>query len=139
MIVIVLQIGVKENTLNICCLVSCDVVHFDQVRSTMTEDSRTIPLDEEISDIADFFKVFGDSTRLKILFLLDVQGELPVNAIAETLGMQQSTISQQLKLLRASRLVRHRKEGRSIHYSLNDNHIARILTLGVEHYEETLG
>jgi DNA-binding transcriptional ArsR family regulator len=105
----------------------------------MTEDSRTIPLDEEISDIADFFKVFGDSTRLKILFLLDVQGELPVNAIAETLGMQQSTISQQLKLLRASRLVRHRKEGRSIHYSLNDNHIARILTLGVEHYEETLG
>lgn len=98
----------------------------------------TIPLDEEVSDIADFFKVFGDSTRLKILFLLE-QGELPVHTIAETLGMQQSTISQQLKLLRASRLVRHRKDGRSIHYSLNDDHIARILSMGVEHYEETLG
>ena len=98
----------------------------------------TIPLDEEVSDIADFFKVFGDSTRLKILFLLE-QGELPVHTIAETLGMQQSTLSQQLKLLRASRLVRHRKDGRSIHYSLNDDHIARILSMGVEHYEETLG
>ena len=75
----------------------------------------------------------------KILFLLDHSGELPVNSIAEALGMQQSTISQQLKLLRASRLVRHRKEGRSIHYSLNDDHIATILTLGVEHYEEILG
>ena len=105
---------------------------------SMGNDSM-IPLDEEVSDIADFFKVFGDSTRLKILFLLDHSGELPVNSIAEALGMQQSTISQQLKLLRASRLVRHRKEGRSIHYSLNDDHIATILTLGVEHYEETLG
>lgn len=104
----------------------------------MSQNVRTIPLDEEISDIADFFKVFGDSTRLKILFLLE-QGELPVHAIAETLDMQQSTISQQLKLLRASRLVRHRKEGRHIHYRLNDDHIARILSLGVEHYEETLG
>ena len=104
----------------------------------MSDDLRTIPLEEEISDIADFFQVFGDSTRLKILFLLE-QGELPVHAIAETLGMQQSTISQQLKLLRASRLVRHRKEGRNIHYRLNDDHIAKILTLGVEHYEETLG
>ena len=104
----------------------------------ITEKTSSIPLDEEVSDIADFFKVFGDSTRLKILFLLE-RGELPVHTIAETLGMQQSTISQQLKLLRASRLVRHRKDGRSIHYSLNDDHIARILSLGVEHYEETLG
>ena len=104
----------------------------------MIEEDRSIPLDEEISDIADFFKVFGDSTRLKILFLLE-QGELPVHMIAETLGMQQSTISQQLKLLRASRLVRHRKEGRSIHYRLNDDHIAKILSMGVEHYGETLG
>lgn len=102
------------------------------------DDAALLPLDEEVSDIADFFKVFGDATRLKILFLLET-GELPVNAIAERLGMQQSTISQQLKLLRASRLVRHRKEGRSIHYRLNDDHIARILSLGVEHHEETLG
>ncbi|MFA5467634.1 MAG: metalloregulator ArsR/SmtB family transcription factor [Sphaerochaetaceae bacterium] len=93
-------------------------------------------LDEEITDIADFFKVFGDATRLKILFLLK-QGELSVNNIAEKLQMNQSTISQQLKLLRVSRLVRHRKEGRKIFYSLDDAHIEKILKLGVEHYEET--
>ena len=58
--------------------------------------------------------------------------------IASALGMQQSTISQQLKLLRASRLVAHRKEGRSIFYRLNDDHIVKILSMGVEHYEETL-
>jgi DNA-binding transcriptional ArsR family regulator len=96
-----------------------------------------IPLDEEVSDIADFFKVFGDATRLKILFLLE-KGELPVQAIADALGMQQSTISQQLKLLRTSRLVRHRKQGRSIFYRLNDDHIAAILSLGLEHHGETL-
>jgi len=96
-----------------------------------------IPLDEEVSDIADFFKVFGDATRLKILFLLE-KGELPVQAIADAIGMQQSTISQQLKLLRTTRLVRHRKQGRSIFYRLNDDHIATILSLGMEHYAETL-
>jgi DNA-binding transcriptional ArsR family regulator len=95
----------------------------------------SIPLDEEVVDIAEFFKVFGDPTRLKILFLLE-QGELGVNAITDTLGMQQSTISQQLKLLRARRLVRFRKEGRNVLYRLNDEHIQRILALGMEHYEE---
>ena len=103
----------------------------------MNKEEHLIPLDEEVSYIADFFKVFGDSTRLKILFLLE-HGELPVNSIASALGMQQSTISQQLKLLRASRLVAHRKEGRSIFYRLNDDHIVKILSMGVEHYEETL-
>ncbi|WP_320130415.1 metalloregulator ArsR/SmtB family transcription factor [uncultured Sphaerochaeta sp.] len=95
----------------------------------------SIPLDEEVVDIAEFFKVFGDPTRLKILFLLE-QGELGVNTISETLNMQQSTISQQLKLLRARRLVRFRKEGRNVLYRLNDEHIHRILALGMEHYEE---
>ncbi|AEV28515.1 putative transcriptional regulator [Sphaerochaeta pleomorpha str. Grapes] len=94
-----------------------------------------IPLEEEIVDIAEFFKVFGDPTRLKILFLLE-KGELGVNTISESLGMQQSTISQQLKLLRARRLVRFRKEGRNVVYRLNDEHIHSILALGMEHYEE---
>ena len=94
-----------------------------------------LPLDEETVDIAEFFKVFGDPTRLKILFLLE-QGERGVNSISEELGMQQSTISQQLKLLRARRLVRFRKDGRNVLYRLNDEHIHTILALGVEHYEE---
>ncbi|MBJ2357239.1 helix-turn-helix transcriptional regulator [Sphaerochaeta sp. S2] len=96
-----------------------------------------LPLDEEIVDIADFFKVFGDPTRLKILFLLE-QGERGVNAISEELNMQQSTISQQLKLLRARRLVRFRKDGRNVLYRLNDEHIHDILAMGIEHYQELL-
>ena len=97
----------------------------------------TMPLEEEIVDIADFFKVFGDPTRLKILFLLE-KGERGVNSISEELGMQQSTISQQLKLLRARRLVRFRKDGRNVLYRLNDEHIHDILALGIEHYSELL-
>ena len=98
-------------------------------------DELTLPLEEETVDIADFFKVFGDPTRLKILCLRE-QGERGVNSICEELGMQQSTISQQLKLLRARRLVRFRKDGRNVLYRLNDEHIHDILALGIEHYQE---
>ena len=94
--------------------------------------------DEEISDISDFFKVFGDSTRLRILYFLN-HGESNVNGISSELGISQSTVSQHLKLLRVSRLVSWRKEGKSIIYKLNDDHISRILAMGLEHYEETLG
>ncbi len=94
--------------------------------------------DEEIVDIADFFKVFADATRLRILYLLDQIGESSVGFIADSLSMSQSAISQQLKILRASRLVRFRKDGRSIIYRLSDEHIHKILTLGFEHYEELL-
>ncbi len=96
-----------------------------------------LPVDDEISDIADFFKVFGDPTRLKILYLLE-NGEANVNTISSTLGISQSVASQHLKLLRVARLVRFRKEGKNAIYSLNDDHIAKIIQLGSEHYEETL-
>lgn len=94
--------------------------------------------DEEIVDISDFFKVFGDPTRLRLLILLDENVEMGVGAIADALSMSQSAISQQLKVLRSSRLVKFRKEGRSAIYRLSDDHIHRILTLGIEHYEELL-
>ena len=94
--------------------------------------------DEEIMDVSDFFKVFGDPTRLRLLILLDMNGEMGVGAIADALSMSQSAISQQLKVLRSSRLVKFRKEGRSAIYRLSDDHIHRILTLGIEHYEELL-
>jgi ArsR family transcriptional regulator, lead/cadmium/zinc/bismuth-responsive transcriptional repressor len=95
--------------------------------------------DEEIVDMADFFKVFGDPTRLRILFDLWQKGEVAVNTISEDLSISQSAVSQQLKLLRASRLVRFRKDGRSILYRLSDDHITKILQLGLEHYDELLG
>lgn len=91
--------------------------------------------DDDIIDMADFFKVFGDSTRLKILFLLD-GCDCGVGDIAKRLDMSQSAISQQLKILRASRLVKFKKDGRNIIYRLSDEHIHRILALGAEHYEE---
>jgi ArsR family transcriptional regulator, lead/cadmium/zinc/bismuth-responsive transcriptional repressor len=93
--------------------------------------------EEEIVDIADFFKVFGEPTRLKILYMLEA-GEASVNAISSSLGISQSVTSQHLKLLRVARLVRWRKDGKNVIYALNDDHIARILSLGTEHYEETM-
>ena len=93
--------------------------------------------DEELSDIADFFKVFGDPTRLKILFML-ANGEANVNTISSSLGISQSVTSQHLKLLRVARLVSYRKDGKNVIYKLNDDHISKILSLGTEHYEETI-
>ena len=109
----------------------CDIIHQDVVDRVRGR----LPQEETLYDLAEFFKVFGDPTRLKILFLLE-QGERGVNSICEELGMQQSTISQQLKLLRARRLVRYRKDGRNVLYRLNDEHIHAILALGIEHYQE---
>lgn len=100
-------------------------------------ESKYILPEEEVADIADFFKVFGDPTRLKILFLLD-SGEANVNTISSNLGISPSVASQHLKLLRVSRLVRWRKDGKNVIYSLNDEHISKILALGTEHYEETI-
>lgn len=93
--------------------------------------------EEELTDIADFFKVFGDPTRLKILFML-TEGEANVNTISATLNLSQSVVSQHLKLLRVSRLVSYRKDGKNVIYRLNDDHISKILNLGTEHYEELL-
>lgn len=95
--------------------------------------------EEEIVDIADFFKVFGDPTRLRILFFLSTEKESSVTNISESLNLTQSAVSQQLKLLRTARLVRFRKDGRSILYRLSDDHITKILNLGLEHYDELLG
>lgn len=93
--------------------------------------------EEELIDISEFFKVFGDPTRLKILFLLE-EGELSVGEIAEKAGTSQSATSQQLKTLRSARLVRFRKEGRAVYYRLCDDHISSILHTGREHYEELI-
>ena len=95
--------------------------------------------EEEIVDMADFFKVFGDPTRLRILFVLWENEECSVGAISEKVKMSQSAVSQQLKILRSSRLVRFKKEGRTILYRLSDEYITKILQLGLEHYDELIG
>lgn len=89
---------------------------------------------EEVCFLADLFKVFGDPTRIKILYLL-LKGELCVNDIAASLGMSQSSISHQLKTLKQHRLVKFRRDGKTIFYSLDDDHVVNILSQGLEHIE----
>ena len=91
--------------------------------------------ENELYDLAELFKVFGDSTRIRILHTLFTD-ELCVQDIATTLNMTQSAISHQLKILKQSKLVKNRRDGKSIFYSLADDHVRSILELGLEHIEE---
>lgn len=94
-----------------------------------------MPPEEELQDLADFFKVFGDATRLKILYVL-LCSEMCVYDIASLLGMSQSAISHQLRVLKQMDLVKNRREGKAIFYSLADDHIVTILSQGLDHIEE---
>ena len=87
---------------------------------------------EFIYDVADFFKVFGDSTRIKMLVIL-LSGELCVGEMAEILDMTQSAISHQLRVLRQSDLVKTRKDGKTVYYSLDDDHVKFVLQQGMNH------
>jgi len=94
-----------------------------------------MPSEEEIYDLSDFFKIFGDSTRIKILSVLR-QGESGVQALADKVEMSQSAVSHQLNTLRLANLVKKRRDGKTILYSLADDHIATILDVGLEHINE---
>ena len=94
-----------------------------------------MPPEEELQDLADFFKVFGDATRLKILNVL-LCSEMCVYDIATVLGMSQSAISHQLRVLKQMDLVKNRREGKTIFYALADDHISTILNQGLDHIEE---
>ena len=94
-----------------------------------------MPEIEVLFDLADLFKVFGDSTRLRIMFTLS-DGEMSVLKIAEALNMEQSTISHQLRVLRQNKLVRVRREGKQIYYSLDDDHVKEIIEMGLDHVLE---
>ena len=94
-----------------------------------------LPDENEMYDLAELFKCFGDSTRVKILCAL-FENELCVNDIAENLGMTQSAVSHQLKLLKQAKLIANRRDGKSIMYSLADMHVHSIIALGLEHLEE---
>ncbi len=94
-----------------------------------------MPPEEELQDLAEFFKVFGDATRLKILYAL-LCSEMCVFDIAALLGMSQSAISHQLRVLKQMDLVKNRRDGKTIFYSLADGHIVNILSQGQDHIEE---
>ncbi len=93
------------------------------------------PAEEELYDLAELFKVFGDSTRIRILHAL-LETELCVGDMAQILNLSQSAVSHQLKILKDAKLVRFRREGKIIFYALDDEHVRNILSMGVEHVEE---
>ncbi|MBE6984845.1 MAG: helix-turn-helix transcriptional regulator [Ruminococcaceae bacterium] len=102
----------------------------------MLEKVKTVlPSDAQLCDLADLYKLFADSTRVKILFSL-LQEELCVCAICELLNMEQSAISHQLKKLRLANMVKSRREGKTVLYSLADSHVRSIIALGFEHLTE---
>lgn len=110
---------------------SCSVIHEDVVR-TVKEKMHD---DNLLYDLAELFKVFGDTTRLKILNAL-FESEMCVCDIAALLGMNQSAISHQLKVLKQTRLVKYRREGKVVYYSLDDEHIKHIFDQGLIHVKE---
>ena len=95
----------------------------------------TLPSDDALFELAELFKVFGDSTRIRILYVL-LEAEVCVCDLAEVLNMSQSAISHQLSILKRSRLVKNRREGKSMFYSLADEHVRTMLSQGMEHVEE---
>ena len=94
-----------------------------------------LPAEESLMDLAELFKVFGDSTRIRILFVL-FEAEVCVCDLAEALSMTQSAISHQLSILKRNKLVKSRREGKSMFYSLADDHVRTIVSQGMEHIEE---
>ena len=94
-----------------------------------------MPRDEELYELADFFKIFGDSTRIRMLYALH-RSELCVQDLASELSMGQSAVSHQLRVLKSSGMVRYRREGRRAYYALDDEHIAGIITQGLTHVRE---
>lgn len=111
----------------------CDYinVHQDLVKAVL----ESLPDETELYDLAELFKVFGDTTRIRILYVL-FQSEMCVCDLAQMLGMGQSAVSHQLKILKNNRLVKSRREGKTIFYSLSDGHVRTIIDQGFEHLEE---
>ena len=112
-----------------CC--QEETVHEDPVESVRTQ----LPPDELLYDLAELFKIFGDSTRIKILYAL-LERELCVCDIAKLMDVTQSAVSHQLRVLKSSKLVKFRRDGKTVYYSLADEHVIRILSQGMEHIEE---
>lgn len=111
----------------------CEVtlIHEDNVKKTINE----LPDDELIADLSDMFKIFGDQTRMKILMALE-SGELCVCDIAAVMNMSQSAISHQLRVLKQSNIVKTRREGKVVYYSISDDHVKEIFDIAMVHVQE---
>ena len=117
-----------ENIIEKC---SCNIIHNDIVEKV----KKTLPKDEILYDLAEFFKVFGDSTRIKIICAL-FESEMCVCDLAALLNVSLSAISHQLKTLKSARLVKYRRDGKVIYYSLDDEHVKHVFDEGLRHVTE---
>lgn len=111
----------------------CEVtlIHEDNVKKAVNE----LPDDELIADLSDMFKIFGDQTRMKILMALE-SGELCVCDIAAVMNMSQSAISHQLRVLKQSNIVKTRRDGKVVYYSISDEHVKDIFDIAMIHVQE---
>ena len=108
----------------------CNMIHENVVKNTLSK----MPEKELFQKLADFFKMIGDPTRTKILFALD-QNEMCVCDIANVLGMTKSSISHQLATLKQSGIVKYRKEGKEVYYTLDDDHVQQVFEIAIEHIQ----
>ena len=108
----------------------CNIIHQDVVRKTKSQMADKSTLNE----LSEFFRIIGDLTRVKILFALD-KNEMCVCDIANVLNMTKSSISHQLGTLRKNGIVKCRKEGKEVFYSLDDDHVKEVFEVGMEHIE----
>lgn len=120
----------SENKAADCCEEDC--IHENLLKIV----DEKMPAETELYDLSELFKVFGDSTRIRILFVL-FEAEVCVCDLANALNMTQSAISHQLRILKANKLVKSRREGKSVFYSLSDDHVRTIIAMGLEHIEES--
>ena len=109
----------------------CDVIHSDVVDKIRTKAEES----DILFDVSDFFKVMSDSTRMRILYCLDLN-ELCVCDLSVLLNMTKSAISHQLKVLKDAELVKYRRDGKNVFYSLKDDHVKTIIEMGIEHIKE---
>ena len=111
----------------------CEFIHVHE--DIVNQVNAAMPDEEILYDLAELFKIFGDSTRIKILYVLS-EAEMCVCDIAQLVGLTQSAVSHQLRALKQSKLVKYRREGKTVFYSLADGPVKTILSQGMEHIEE---
>ncbi len=111
----------------------------DCAREEQEEEGRKIPANEELQDLSDFFKHFSEFSRIKILTALHYNSELCVCDLVELVGMNQPAVSHQLRILKAGRIVKSRKQGKHVYYSLDDNHVEELIRDGLEHVRGNCG
>ena len=119
-----------EDRYNVEC---CDFIHAHE--EIVEKVRQELPDEDTLYDLSELFRIFGDSTRIRILYVL-FEAEMCVCDIAEVLSMTQSAISHQLRLLKQAKLVKNRREGKTVFYSLADGHVRTILDQGMEHISE---